>query len=547
MTRATPDLAATPSGDDLKRTVVARLDLFPGYELQGSIGKGGFGEVFQARQVHLDRVVALKVVPLSCVADPAAAARFETEALTLGRLHHPNIVPLYDFGRTERQMYLSMERLEGEDLGGLLRRVGRLDERTAWGIARQAAAGLAHAAAAGVVHRDVKPANLFLVAAPTGVELPPGVPMVKVTDFGLALAKWAVDPDPEKRTAPGVMLGTPAYMAPEQQRGEAVDGRADIYALGATVCHALTGRPPFEGTSVWGLMARKLENTPRELPPGSRGSAELIAAMMQADPAKRIASYDVLIRRIDGVLAALASGRPARPRRGWPRRAGRAVVVSLAVAGLGVAASWAWSRVGPAPAPAAAYEPFGDPVPLFRRDSLAGWSSVPGFGGQRGLDTDDEKATVLSLGGHNRVAFPSSEAYRLTLGLSLQGAAAAEVQFAFPFPAKASATAKRLVLRVTQVNRAQLGSRAGDTGAFEPAARAVEFPAPARPEDRRPYVEVRIDRTPRWWAVHFDGQPAGRLPDDDAPKMGEIRVVTEGGPVRVDTVELERLRPAHAE
>ena len=189
MTPETPPPASSANLSEFERTVVVSVEVIPGYELQASIGRGGFGEVFQARQIRLDRVVVLKVVGLDRVGDPETAARFELEAVTLGRLNHPNVVPLYDFGRTNTQMYLAMERLEGEDLRGLLRRVGRLDERTAWGIARQAAAGLAHAAAAGVVHRDVKPANLFLVAPPRGVELPPGVPMVKVTNFGLARAK----------------------------------------------------------------------------------------------------------------------------------------------------------------------------------------------------------------------------------------------------------------------------------------------------------------------------------------------------------------------
>src|SRR5207237_6480150 len=122
--------------------------------------------------------------------------------------------------------------LEGEGVGRRPRRAGRLDERTAWGIARQAAAALARAADRGVVHRDVKPANIFLTDAPVGAGLPPGVPLVKVADFGLARVRWADGPPDDRLTGDGAILGTPHYMAPAQYRGAAeVDHRADIYAL----------------------------------------------------------------------------------------------------------------------------------------------------------------------------------------------------------------------------------------------------------------------------------------------------------------------------
>src|SRR5207248_8160120 len=178
--------------------------------------------------------VALKVIQFGPC--PALAARFETEAAALAKLSHPNVVQVYDCGWHAGRAFMAMELLDGEDLARLLRRAGRLGERVAWALARQTAAGLAHAAARGVVHRDVKPENLFLVPAPAGVGLPPGVPLVKVTDFGLARTRWAADPDGARLTAHGATLGTPAYMAPEQYRKAAdADHRADVYALGATV------------------------------------------------------------------------------------------------------------------------------------------------------------------------------------------------------------------------------------------------------------------------------------------------------------------------
>src|SRR5207237_231941 len=191
------------------------------------------------------RVVALKVFQLEALGNPTMAARFDKEAVTLARFQHPNIVQVYDYGYHDGRLYIAMELLEGEDLGQRLQRHGPLSERLAWAIARQAAVALEHAAGHGVVHRDVKPANLFLSLSTTGLGLPRDVPMVKVTDFGLALTKWNEKIAEGRLTDPGTVLGTPVYMAPEQYRGDAeLNYRVDIYGLGATVFHALAGRPP---------------------------------------------------------------------------------------------------------------------------------------------------------------------------------------------------------------------------------------------------------------------------------------------------------------
>ncbi|MGL6096788.1 MAG: serine/threonine-protein kinase, partial [Fimbriiglobus sp.] len=165
----------------------------PGYEMLGALGFGGCGIVYKARQTKLDRVVAIKTVQLTGRPDPKATARFEKEAMSLARLQHPNIVNVFDSGRHDGLVYFAMELLKGEDLGLRIGRVGRLDERTTWAVARQTAAALAHAAAEGMYHRDVKPANLFLVPMPTGFGLPADLPMVKVTDFGLAITRQDQD------------------------------------------------------------------------------------------------------------------------------------------------------------------------------------------------------------------------------------------------------------------------------------------------------------------------------------------------------------------
>ena len=162
-----PDVA--DSRLDPARTAVMRTDWLPGYELLSVVGTGGFGTIYKARQLQLDRVVALKVVQANGDLNPAVVGRFEAEALTHGKLHHPNIVEVYDSGRHGNRMFIAMELLEGEDLGQRIQQDRAAPERIAWGIARQTAAALGYAAASGLVHRDIKPANLFLSVAPSWI------------------------------------------------------------------------------------------------------------------------------------------------------------------------------------------------------------------------------------------------------------------------------------------------------------------------------------------------------------------------------------------
>ncbi len=181
------------------------------------------------RQKSLDRIVAIKTILVSQMHDQTSLARFEQEALAVARLRHPNIVAAFDFGRHQGRLYFVMELIEGVDVEKTIEQEGPLAEGVAWKLVRQAAAGLSHAAAAGIIHRDIKPANLLLVEPPSGFELPGGLKMVKITDFGLAFLSRDVDVK-TRLTQQNTAIGSPHYLAPEQLEGESFDHRVDIYS-----------------------------------------------------------------------------------------------------------------------------------------------------------------------------------------------------------------------------------------------------------------------------------------------------------------------------
>ncbi len=299
---------------DIVQTLLRPNEIVPGYELLDVLGHGGMGVVYRARQKTLDRTVAIKTILVSQMSDRSIAARFEQEARAVARLQHPHIIAAIDFGQHDGRLFFVMELVEGEDLESRIARhqppglLNATTERLAWGLARQAASGLAHAAEQEIVHRDIKPANLLLVDPPAGFPLPPGMPLVKIADFGLAFLASTEAEAQTRLTAANTTVGSPHYIAPEQLSGATVDARADIYALGATVFHLLAGRPPYAGLTLTQVLAQKLtaEAAPirsvRE--EVSDETNMLIAAMMTRRPADRIASYAELLGHIDGLLFA---------------------------------------------------------------------------------------------------------------------------------------------------------------------------------------------------------------------------------------------------
>lgn len=275
-----------------------RKSVIPDYEFLGLLGAGGMGSVYKARQLKLDRIVAVKLMKLT---DPSSAQRSQLEARATARLQHPNIVTAYDYGMHQGRVYLVMELIRGESLQERVNRDGPFDEQTALLLLRQAAGALRFAAQHTVTHRDIKPANLLLTENPDDVGSEQDVPLIKIADFGLA--RFNSDPDDTRLTMDGSTLGTPAYAAPEQLENSRVDHRADIYSLGATFYYMLTGTPPYAGKSVMHVISSKLngdEAWDKTLPEHVRPACiALFQRMIAFNPEERFASYDDLITTIE--------------------------------------------------------------------------------------------------------------------------------------------------------------------------------------------------------------------------------------------------------
>jgi len=260
------------------------------YEIVAAIGAGGMGEVYRARDTRLGRDVAIKVLPSEFAADPDRLRRFEQEARAASALNHPNIVVVHDVGSHEGTPYLVEELLEGESLRERLRG-GALPARKALELAGQVASGLAAAHERGIVHRDLKPENLFVTKDGH----------VKILDFGVA----KLQPAPRERTGeaaatvvdttqPGEVIGTVAYMSPEQVRGQPVDHRSDLFSLGVVLYEMVTGRRAFARDTAADTMSAILKEEPAD-PSSPAGSvppalSRAIAHCLEKRPEERFQS-----------------------------------------------------------------------------------------------------------------------------------------------------------------------------------------------------------------------------------------------------------------
>jgi Tol biopolymer transport system component len=327
------------------------------YEIVGALGAGGMGEVYRARDTRLHRDVAIKILPPLFASDPERLARFEREAQTLASLNHPNVAHVYGL---EGQA-LVMELVEGQDLAQRISR-GAVPVDETIEIALQIARGVEAAHERGVVHRDLKPANVKV--APDGV--------VKVLDFGLAKAldpagSGSLEPVSDATvTSPvtqmGVILGTAAYMAPEQARGKLVDKRADIWAFGCVVFEMLTGQRPFGGETVTDMLAAIVKEEPdlKALPLATPPALKrLISYCLVKDPKQRLRDIGDARLALERIASGTADdGTPAAAAAQTARARGfglaHLVTAALATASIAGLAIWLWMRPAPASPPAVA-------------------------------------------------------------------------------------------------------------------------------------------------------------------------------------------------
>ncbi|HET7445073.1 MAG TPA: protein kinase [Solirubrobacterales bacterium] len=259
------------------------------YETAERLGSGGMSNVYKATDRILERTVAVKILAEHLSDDERFVARFRREALAVAKLIHPNIVQVYDTGVDEGRHYIVMEYVEGRSGAQILQRHGPVDPEIAAEIGIQACAGLDYAHRRGIIHRDVKPGNLMVVGGPVGG----GEMTVKLTDFGIARAI-----EQTRITQVGSVVGTAAYLAPEQVRGDEATPATDVYALGVVLYQFLTGRLPYEGSSLAELAVRQQNEKPlppstyNDEVPASLGTSVLRA--LEGDPNRRYASADEL-------------------------------------------------------------------------------------------------------------------------------------------------------------------------------------------------------------------------------------------------------------
>jgi serine/threonine-protein kinase len=279
-----------------------------GYVILDLVGIGGMGRVYRAEQTNLGRTVAVKIIHPHLVGEENAAARFITEARAASRLNHPNSVAVIDFGKTEDgQLYLVMEFLRGKDLARVQYEEGPLSFRRIVSILRQVLAALSEAHHLEIIHRDLKPENVILEPVRTGGDF------VKVVDFGLAKMREGTGPG---ITSPGIVCGTPEYMSPEQGRGDPLDPRSDLYAVGVILYQLLTGRLPFEAESPTQVVLMHIT----EAPPDPRSAApermipSLIADVclmaLAKEPAHRFGNADEFAEALADALSQIESTVP---------------------------------------------------------------------------------------------------------------------------------------------------------------------------------------------------------------------------------------------
>src|SRR3989475_341912 len=295
----------TPTGvraeaADIAEIDMVRQELDAEYEILEELGRGGMAIVFKAKEKQLDREVAIKVLPFSLAFDKEFVERFQREARTSAKLEHPNIIPIYRVGKSGRVIYFVMKFLRGKPLSNVLAARGSLPPLEIRKVLAEVARALAYAHRKEIVHRDIKPDNIMFDEHGLAV----------VTDFGIARAASG-----GKLTGPGMPIGTPHYMSPEQARAQPLDGRSDLYSLGVVAYQSLTGRVPFDGEDSFSIGYKHImEEIPT--PPletyDQRTTFEIVKKMMAKSPDERFQSADDLVQALEAGGGFAAVG-PAGP------------------------------------------------------------------------------------------------------------------------------------------------------------------------------------------------------------------------------------------
>src|SRR6266550_1216619 len=290
-----PEVAPAPPPDPADRMVGTTLGR---YRIEAKIDEGAMGAVYLAEHTRLGKHVALKVMGQRLFRNQVARQRFVDESRTVASLDHPNIIPVFDADEIGDELFIAMRYVDGEDLGRLIDREGALDPERAIAIVAQVGAALDAAHARGLIHRDVKPGNILIASARD----PSGEGHAFLCDFGITknLASSGL-------TATGQTLGTPNYMAPEQFKGQPVDARTDLYALGCVLYECLTGTPPYPGDTFETVMYGHLMTQPAPLTshrPGlPAGLDAVLAKAMAKDAADRYATCAELVAAARPALA----------------------------------------------------------------------------------------------------------------------------------------------------------------------------------------------------------------------------------------------------
>lgn len=320
--------SATTGADDVSLKPGAIID--GRYELVERLGTGGFGTVFRAKHLQLDRPVAVKVLHPRFVEDPEAVKRFQQEAQAVSLLDHPNVIRVFSFGLADGIPYMATELLSGKSLFDLVQQNGRLQPVRAIPIFLQICQGLKHAHDCGILHRDLKPGNVMLIEHAGNSEF------AKVLDFGFAKVSSTSGINMQNLTQTGTVVGDPLYMSPEQCRAQPLDVRSDIYSMGCLMYEALAGEPPFNADNAVSIMYKRLIDDPEPFAEKNKaitgGLEDIVLRALEREPDARFQSVQELSDALSSELDAINSGTAKRasdkPRK-KTRKPQRIVLVAL--------------------------------------------------------------------------------------------------------------------------------------------------------------------------------------------------------------------------